>query len=159
MVEEVEGFRLELQSEPLVQMNVPSDAEVKIIDPWPREGVEAFAGDHPEIQLRGIEYRGIGTSASLVQHAREGKVAQETGGRSPAAVDDKPVALVELRVAALGGLVKLVVVARALIDELRKRVANRRKNWLDVCRTETSRPLYVERPVLSTTLIVPKSGL
>jgi hypothetical protein len=86
-------------------------------------------------------------------------VAQDTGGRSPATVDDKPVALVELRIAALGAPVKLVVVARALIDELRKRAANRRKNWLDVCRTETSRPLYIERPVLSTTLIVPKSGL
>src|ERR1700730_13257502 len=118
VVEEVEGFTLELQSEPFIEVNVPSDAEVKVIRSWSGKGVESFAGDHSEIQLRRIKDRSVGTPAGFIQDPRENKVAQDARSRGPATVNDKAVTLVELRAAALGSLVKLVIVSRSLIDKL-----------------------------------------
>jgi len=115
VIEEVEGFGAESQLVALSQMEDSRHTEIDILEGGTAEGVELFSGDDGEVDFRIVEDGGVGAATGQGEDAAEFEILEGVKLRSPNASSDEAVRLVELRRAALRGLVELVEVSGALV--------------------------------------------
>lgn len=97
MVEYVEGFGTELESESLRQPEYAGYAQIQVAYARAPERIKALPWYDLEIEVRVVKHTGIGTPAGNGSHAREDEALQRMEQRCPGSAQDQAVRLVELR--------------------------------------------------------------